>query len=85
MLKYRLESEYKVELRLKSMPFSVARWVRGKLDASAFDHLSSTKLVEDREGRPVLLFERPWSVQYVVDKFPDLELLETGSGAVSDG
>ncbi len=79
VLKYRLESEYGVELRLTPMNFSVARWPRAGFDADEFRHLQSTKVVEDRDGRPVLLIDKGYTLDWIHRRYPDLELAETGS------
>ena len=78
VLKYRMQSEYNVELRLRPMNFKVARWPGGEFDPEQFRDARSTKLVQDREGRWVLLFEQTWSLNWIREKFPDLELRETG-------
>ena len=62
--KYRLESEYKVESRFTRLPYALALRVQGDRDQIASAHLpSNAKLVEDWEGRPVVLFESEWSVR----------------------
>ncbi len=62
--KYRLESEYKVESRFTQLPYALALRVQGDRDQIASAHLpSNAKLVEDWEGRPVVLFESEWSVR----------------------
>ena len=80
VLTYRMQHEYNVELKLAPLPYTIARWPRGEFDRGAIERLSSAKLVEDRHGRPVVLFERPWAVDYVLEQFPGLELDETGGG-----
>ena len=79
VLKFRMAAEYNVELKLRPLAYRVARWVRGAdFNPSDFSHVQSAKLVEDREGRPVLLFENTWSVNWIREKFPGLELAESG-------
>ncbi len=77
VLTFRMKAEYNVELKLRPIGFALARWPRGDFDPDAFRNVRSTKLVEDREGRSVLLFEKPWSLDWVREKYPDLELCET--------
>jgi peptide subunit release factor RF-3 len=60
------------------MNFKVARWPAGEFDPEQFRDARSTKLVQDREGRWVLLFEQTWSLNWIREKYPDLELRETG-------
>jgi peptide chain release factor 3 len=77
VLKFRLQSEYNVELKLSPLNFKLARWLRGKVDPSAFAYSQAVKLVEDREGRPVLLFNGDHSLRWVEQDFPELDLAET--------
>jgi len=77
VLQFRLQAEYGVELRLEPMPFKVARWIRGKYDPDIFRYSSSTKVVDDREGRKVLLLERIYGLHHFEQNHPELELSET--------
>jgi peptide chain release factor 3 len=73
--KYRLESEYNVETRLDGLPYSLAMHVEGDRDRVASAQLpSNAKLVEDWEGRPVVLFESEWSVRLAREWNPQLQL-----------
>jgi len=77
VLKHRMASEYKVELRLSPMPHNTARWPRGAFDPEIVRHSQLVKLVQDREGRPVLLSESASYLQRMVERHPGLELAET--------
>jgi peptide chain release factor 3 len=77
VLRYRMKSEYNVELKLVPLDYKVARWPRGEIAADDFRYSPTTKLIEDREGRPVLLFDNRWSLDSAARRFPDLELAET--------
>ena len=77
VLTHRLATEYKVELKLRSMPYSAARWVQGEADLSPFRYSESIRLVQDREGRPVLLFSTAWTLESTLQRHPDLVLSET--------
>jgi peptide chain release factor 3 len=78
VLKFRMQSEYNVELRLAPVNFKVARWPRGDWDHPALRQSLSVKVLEDREHRPVLLFENQHMMRWLLDKYPDIELAETG-------
>ncbi|MCP3981115.1 MAG: peptide chain release factor 3 [bacterium] len=78
VLKYRMETEYKVELKLAPIAFRVARWPGEGYDPSQFDHTHSIRVLQDREKRPVLLFENEHMVRWIQEKHPGLELRETG-------
>ena len=77
VLKFRMQSEYKVELRLSPLSMKVARWPTAGWDPSAFRYTQSAKLLQDREKRPVLLFDSPYTVRWILEKYPGLELSET--------
>jgi len=81
VLKFRLQSEYNVELKLDPVNFKVARWPQGDWDHPALRQSLSIKVVEDRERRPVLLFENRHMMRWILDKYPGMELADTGDGA----
>ncbi|MFY9884085.1 MAG: EF-Tu/IF-2/RF-3 family GTPase, partial [Candidatus Cybelea sp.] len=74
--KYRLESEYKVESRFTTLPYALALRAQGDREQIASAHLpSNARLVEDWNGRPVVLFESEWSVRLAREWNPTLRLL----------
>jgi peptide chain release factor 3 len=86
--KYRLESEYNVETRFEPLAFTLALHVDGDRDQVGRAQLpSNAKLVEDWEGRPVMLFESEWSVRLAQEWNPALQLVpfsaQTGQEAVA--
>ena len=81
--KYRLGSEYNVGVELYRLPFTLARRVVGS-SAEGASWPSSAKLVEDREGRPVALFESEWSVRLAEEWNPALRFGPFSEGAVAE-
>ncbi len=79
VLKHRLLSEYKVDLRLSALPYTAARWFKSEFDPEIFRYSDATRLIEDREGRPVLLLRSNWYLDRILEKNPELEFSETGS------
>jgi peptide chain release factor 3 len=77
VLKYRMEAEYNVDLRLEPLAYSVCRWPVEGFEPSDFEFSVSTRLVEDRHGHPVLLIDKPWSLDWLQRKHPGLVLRET--------
>ena len=64
VLKYRLENEYNVEIRLENLPYEHIRWIANK-DEIQVDKIVGTsdmKKVTDLKGNPLLLFINAWSV-----------------------
>ncbi|MBQ3891494.1 MAG: peptide chain release factor 3 [Lachnospiraceae bacterium] len=77
VLKYRLENEYNVEIRLEPLPYEHIRWIENKdLDVTKLTGTSDMKKVTDLKGRPLLLFVNPWSIQMTIDRNEGLVLSE---------
>ncbi|MBE5937928.1 MAG: peptide chain release factor 3 [Lachnospiraceae bacterium] len=80
VLKYRLENEYRVEIRMEQLPYEHIRWIENKdIDVSALSLTTDTKKIRDLKGRPLLLFTHPWSVNTVLDRNEGLILSEFGT------
>ncbi len=78
VLTERLKNEYNVKVVLEGQPFRVARWIVGSDDAVAwFRKRSDYLVVEDRDGRPVVLANTPWGLSYALQENPGLELWDT--------
>ncbi len=80
VLKYRLENEYNVEIRLENLPYEHIRWIENykDIDVSKIVGTSDMKKVKDMKGNPLLLFVNPWSVGMTLDRNKDLVLSEFG-------
>ncbi len=77
VLKQRLRNEYNVKAELEGQPFRVARWVVGPPEALAWlKRRQDFLVVEDRDGRPVVLAQTPWSLTYALQENEGLELLD---------
>lgn len=79
VLKYRLENEYNVEIRLEPLPYEHIRWIENQdIDLSKISGTSDMKKIKDLKGRPLLLFVNAWSVGMVLDRNEGLVLSEFG-------
>ena len=80
VLKFRLESEYNVEIRLEPLPYEHIRWIANKeeVDLTKLVGTSDMKKIKDMKGNPLLLFVNSWSVGMVLDRNKGLELSEFG-------
>ncbi len=78
VLKYRLENEYNVEIRLDMLPYEHIRWIANKdeVDVEKLTGTSDMKKVKDLKGNPLLLFINAWSVGMTLDRNPGLTLAE---------
>ncbi len=80
VLKYRLENEYRVEIKMEQLPYEHIRWIENDdINVSALSVTTDTKRIQDLKGRPLLLFTHPWSVNTVLDRNPGLKLSEFGN------
>ena len=79
VLKFRLESEYGVEIRLDPLPYEHIRWIESKdIDINKLSVTSDTKKIKDLKGNPLLIFTHAWSVKTVLERNEGLELSEFG-------
>ena len=78
VLKYRLENEYNVEIRLDKLPYEHIRWIENKdeVDVKKIVGTSDMKKVTDLKGNPLLLFVNAWSVGMTLDRNDGLVLSE---------
>ncbi len=77
VLKFRLESEYGVEIRMDQLPYEYIRWIANPgIDVSALNVTSDTKRVLDLKDRPLLLFTHEWSIRTVQERNKDLVMTE---------
>lgn len=81
VLKFRLESEYHVEIAMEQLPYEHIRWVENPetVDVMHIQGTSDMKRVTDLSGDPLLLFINPWSVKMVQERNPELQLSEFGN------
>ena len=75
VLEYRLRTEYGVEVRRRSLPYELIRWVTGDHgQISSLNLTSDTRWVQDFRGNDLLLFTSAWCVDWALKKNPGLEL-----------
>lgn len=70
VLKYRLESEYNVKIRLETLPYEYIRWIGNptEIDLDRIVGTSDMKKIKDLKDRPLLLFVNEWSIGMVLDR-----------------
>ncbi|MCI8514987.1 MAG: peptide chain release factor 3 [Lachnospiraceae bacterium] len=78
VLLYRLNNEYKVEVKLENLPYEYIRWIANpdEVDPAGIQGTSDMKRVKDLKGNPLLLFANSWSVGMTLERNPDLKLAE---------
>ena len=81
VLKFRLEHEYNVEVRLRRLDFQHARWIDGdEIDTDALNRADYLKVVVDRDDLPLLLLRNNWALNYVKQQHPEMKLLPNPPG-----
>ncbi len=77
VLKYRLENEYNVEIKMDMLPYEHIRWiVNTDIDIDKLTGTSDMKKVTDLKDRPLLLFINSWSIGMTLERNEGLELEE---------
>ena len=78
VLKFRLESEYGVEIRMEQLPYEHIRWIENQeeIDITKLNVTSDTKKIKDMKENPLLLFVHAWSVTTVLERNKQLRLAE---------
>ena len=73
VVRSRLESEYGTKTVISPLPYQSAHWLSGPPAALASPTLrADVKIVEDHDGRNVLLSETEWSLRMIRERNPDL-------------
>ena len=80
VLKFRLENEYNVEIKMDNLPYEYIRWIENKdeVDVAKLTGTSDMKKVKDMKGNPLLIFVNEWSIQMTIDRNKGLILTEFG-------
>ena len=79
VLKYRLENEYNVEIKMENLPYEHIRWIENEdVDLDKISGTSDMKKIKDLKDRPLLLFVNAWSVGMTLERNEGLILSEFG-------
>ena len=86
VLRFRLEKEYKVEIRMETRPYEVIRWIEDpdNVYVEKIEGTTDMKKVKDMRGNPLLLFEHEWSVGMTLNRNKGLRLSEFGGWEQDD-
>lgn len=77
VFQYRLENEYNAPLRMTALDFTVAKWVKNEdLERVKATVDARTMLLYDRFDRPVMLFANPFTLNFYLQRFDWVELLD---------
>lgn len=79
VLKYRLENEYNVEIRMETLPYEHIRWIENKeYDMAKLIGTSDMKKIKDLKGNPLLIWVNSWSIRMTQERNEGLVLSEFG-------
>ena len=79
VLKYRLENEYNVDIKLEPLPYEHIRWIENEdINLDKLVGTSDMKKIKDLKDRPLLLFVNSWSVRMTLERNEGLILSEFG-------
>ena len=86
VLRFRLETEYKVEIRMETLPYEYIRWIENpqEVDLENLQGTTDMKKVQDMRGNPLLLFVHEWSVGMTLERNKNLRLSEFGGWEEDD-
>jgi peptide chain release factor 3 len=77
VFQYRLENEYNAKVRMNSLDYTIAKWVRNPDLAKIKACLDSrSMLVFDRFERPIILFPNQFTLTYFKERFDSIELMD---------
>ncbi len=71
--------EYKIEIRVEPLPYSVAVWLKSDDEAklNTFIKYHTNEVVRDRYDNPVFLAKNTWELDYKIQKNEDIQFLKT--------
>jgi peptide chain release factor 3 len=79
VLKYRLQNEYNVEIRMENLPYEHIRWIENpEIDLDKIRGTSDMKKIKDLKDRPLLLFVNELSIRMTEERNEGLQLSEFG-------
>ena len=84
VLKFRLASEYNVDIGLEQLPYEYIRYIsnQDEFDPDSINGTSDMKKIRDLKGNVLLLFVHEWSIRMVQERNKGLELSEFGTGCL---
>ncbi len=83
VVQFRMRAEYNVETGVENTPYSFLRWLDGSPDAiKNIFWTNGTKRVIDEDENLCVLFESEWGMNYLIEKNPAVEFLDSPPGTL---
>ncbi|MCQ2554383.1 MAG: peptide chain release factor 3 [Clostridia bacterium] len=77
VFEYRLKNEYNADIRMEMMDYNVARWIEEDKVEEIKDRIDQRQiLLYDHYNRPLLLFANQFTLNYFMEKYPNVKLIE---------
>jgi peptide chain release factor 3 len=74
----RLANEYQLDVVFEPSPYAEARWLSGKAaDLADFDSKHRTAMATDIDDATVFLAKSAWEINYLGERFPNVQFLRT--------
>ena len=77
VLKYRLQKEYNVDVRLEQLPYTTARWTENNTLPEDLVGIDNALVVYDVKKRPVYLLPNEWQAGWLIERNPKVKFLES--------
>jgi len=77
VLKYRLQKEYNVDVRLEQLPYTTARWTENNTPPENLVGIDNALVVYDVKKRPVYLLPNEWQAGWLIERNPKVKFLES--------
>jgi len=79
VVKYRIEHEYGVKVKMVPLPYSCARWVHSTDEKAMneFKQAQSQHVCLDQHEQPAILLENIWRMKYLNERFPKITYTST--------
>ena len=83
VFRYRMQSEYGVELRMESLPYEELRFItKSPVPEKELNLSTDVELLEDYVGRLLLVFSSYWAIAFTQKRNPGLELAEVAENNI---
>lgn len=76
VLEYRLKNEYNVDIQIRGLSYTMARWVVADKFTKEMLGYNDAVLLEDQYQRNVILVKNQWTVNYIQEKNKDVRFLD---------
>lgn len=81
VLEYRMRHEYNVEIEIRRLPYTMARWVDTLDFSKNLLSYNDALLLEDQYKRPVILFRNQWGLRRIQELNKNVDFLDIAPSA----